>query len=163
MNLYHLTKFPLYLSFTVHYNYPVHESQQVYANSIHKNCFKLFLYAHFSFWKFFYLNLTLAAMLNLSITPYHAFRIVRETDAFWWLTKMAFLISSEHKHRSTMFLHCCFQGYSPDLGRTTNGASVLQPRLEDWRQPTAPALEKVSCNRNRRPLGHQSSEELVWR
>ena len=68
-----------------------------------------------------------------------------ETDAFWWLT-MAFLISSEHKHRSTMFLHCCFQGYSPDLGRTTNGVPLLQPRLEDWRQPAAPALEKTSCN-----------------
>ena len=45
-----------------------------------------------------------------------------------------------------MFLHCCLQGYSPDLGRTTNGAPVLQPRLEDWRQLTAAVLEKASCN-----------------
>ena len=28
------------------------ENRQIHANSIHKNCFKLFLAAHFSFWKF---------------------------------------------------------------------------------------------------------------
>ena len=45
-----------------------------------------------------------------------------------------------------MFLHCRFHCYSPNLRRTTNGAPVLESRMEDWRKQTTPALEKVSCN-----------------
>ena len=44
---------PRYLSFSVHYNYTEHQQQQQqHANSIHENCLKLLLSAHFSFWKF---------------------------------------------------------------------------------------------------------------
>ena len=46
-NLYHVTKFPLYLSFTVHYFYTYISSFTQFL--IHENCFELFLSAHFLF------------------------------------------------------------------------------------------------------------------
>ena len=46
-NLYHVTKSPLYLFFTVHYFYAYIGS--VIKFSIHKNYFELFLSAHFLF------------------------------------------------------------------------------------------------------------------
>ena len=44
VNLYHKTN--------------LYENRQILLNSNYKNCFKLFLSAHFSFWKFLNLNLT---------------------------------------------------------------------------------------------------------
>ena len=152
MNLYHVTKFPLYLSFTVHYSYKkVNRFTPILSIRIALTSFYLLIshFENFSTW----ISRLPRCLISLLLHIMHSV-LYAETDAFWWLT-MAFLIPSELKHRSTMFLHCCLQGYSPNLGRTTNGASVLQPRLEDWRQTTAPALEKAP--------EHQSSEELVWR
>ena len=57
-NLYHVTKFPLYLSFTVHYFYTKISSFTHFF--IHKNCFEPFLTAHFLFLEIFNLNLTFA-------------------------------------------------------------------------------------------------------
>ena len=57
-NLYHVTKFPHYVSFTVHYFYTqISSFKQLF---IHKNCFELFLSAHFLFCEILNLNLTFA-------------------------------------------------------------------------------------------------------
>ena len=56
VNLYHVTKFPLYLSFTVHYFYTYISSFAQFFS--HKNCFEQYLYAvHFLFWEILNLNL----------------------------------------------------------------------------------------------------------
>ena len=56
MNLYHVTKLPLYLSFTVHYFYTYISSFAQFFS--HKNCFEQYLYAaHFLFWEILNLNL----------------------------------------------------------------------------------------------------------
>ena len=57
-NLYHVTKFSLYLSFTVHYFYTKINSFTQF--SIRKNSFELFLSAHFRFLEILNLNLTFA-------------------------------------------------------------------------------------------------------
>ena len=60
-NLYHVTKFPLYFSFTVHYFYTWISSFTQFC--IHKNRFEPFLSAHFLFWEILNLNLTFAFCL----------------------------------------------------------------------------------------------------
>ena len=56
VNLYHVTKLPLYLSFTVHYFYTYISSFAQFFS--HKNCFEQYLYAvHFLFWEILNLNL----------------------------------------------------------------------------------------------------------
>ena len=73
VNLYHVTKFSNYLSFTVHYNCT--KIGKIHANSMHKNCFKLFLSAYFSFWKFLNMNLTFAVHACLiSLMIWHNFK-----------------------------------------------------------------------------------------
>ena len=58
---------------------------------------------------------------------------------------MAFLISSEHKHGSTMLLHCCLQGYSQDLSLFSHVWRIGDSRQNElWR--------KQVVTRNRRPL-----------
>ena len=58
VNLYHVTKFSIYLSFTVYYNYTkIGRFTPILSITI---CYKLFLSAHFSFLKFLNLNLTFA-------------------------------------------------------------------------------------------------------
>ena len=58
VNLYRVTKFSIYLSFTVHHNYTKIGRFTPILSIL--NCFTLFLSAHFSFWKFLNLNLTFA-------------------------------------------------------------------------------------------------------
>ena len=57
-NLRHVPKFPLYLLFTVYYFYTYISSFKQFF--IHKNCFELFLTAHFLFWEIRNLNLIYA-------------------------------------------------------------------------------------------------------
>ena len=60
-SLYHVTKIPLYLSITVHYfNTWISSYTQFF---IHKNCFELFLSAHFLFWEILHLKLKFAVCL----------------------------------------------------------------------------------------------------
>ena len=56
-----LTKFPLYLPFTVHYFYPKISSFS------HKYCFELFLSAHFLFREILNLNLTFSFTVYVKI------------------------------------------------------------------------------------------------
>ena len=63
VNLYHVTKFPLYLSFTVHYFYTYISSFAQFFS--HKNCFEQYLYAvHFLFWEILNLNLRYGPNIN---------------------------------------------------------------------------------------------------
>ena len=62
VNLYHLTKFPL----VVYCLLKLYEIRQIHPNSIHKNCFKMFLSAHFSTW-ISRLPFAVNAMLNVNV------------------------------------------------------------------------------------------------
>ena len=62
-NLYHVSKFPLYLSFTVHYFFAWFSSFTQF--SLRKNYFELFFSAYFLFWEIHNLNLTFAVYVKL--------------------------------------------------------------------------------------------------
>ena len=66
VNLYHVTKFPLYLSFTVHYFYTYISSFAQFFS--HKNCFEQYLYAvHFLFWEILNLNMVQILMTKRKV------------------------------------------------------------------------------------------------
>ena len=67
-NLCLVTKFPLYLSFTVHYFYTYISSFMQFL--MHTNCFELFLSAHFLFWEILNLSLTFVTYLKLKFSIY---------------------------------------------------------------------------------------------
>ena len=74
-NLYRVTKFPLYLLFTVHYfNIQSSSFTQFY---IHTNCFGLFLSAHFQFWE----------ILNLNLTFVFAVYVKRKLSIYWLMDR----------------------------------------------------------------------------
>ena len=61
-----MTKFPHYLSFTVHYFYTWVSSLTQFF--IYKICFELFLSAHFLFWEIRNLNLTFAVNVKFKLS-----------------------------------------------------------------------------------------------
>lgn len=75
VNLYHVTNFPLYLSFTVYYS-DLHRNEQFHASFILNNCFELFLSPIFWTWEIVTWNLRLT------------FDVIREPDSksIWCFT-----------------------------------------------------------------------------
>ena len=116
MSLCHMTKFSIYLLLTVdHYNY-TKMSRFTPILSIMFNCFKLFLFAHFSFcvstW-ISHLPIAINAMLNLSCYYYHYYYYYLFIYWLWWFlqqvavllmdTQGAFDSSSTVKDCATIF------------------------------------------------------------
>ena len=103
-NLYHVTKFPLYLSFTVHYFYTKISGFTQFF--IPKNSFLLFLCAHFLLREILGLNLTFAVRrIREAWTIYYLLAGAVVTESFSYKKIQEKETNKQHKHHILSFCH----------------------------------------------------------